>query len=157
MKKVIETKYMMATTAIHKLGDISRDTPDLCVVSEEDEDNFYGNWVTGFGFISVRFPKTTTRNLTEDEIEKYHGMQFSIGDTPLPALNLKGEDFYKKVVISKEGTDKVYSGTLLGPIKKGRSIVLMRDDGYTFRSSEIKEVNDNKIQTRNSVYNIQYK
>ena len=26
-------KYMMATTAIHKLGDISSDTPDLCRVS----------------------------------------------------------------------------------------------------------------------------
>lgn len=66
-------KYMMATAAIHQLGDISSTTPDLCVVYGEDEDNYIGNWVEGFGFVNVRFPKATTRELSEDEKNLYHG------------------------------------------------------------------------------------
>src|SRR5262245_33776144 len=42
-------KYMMATKAIHQLGDISRDKPDICQIFGEDADNYIGNWVTGFG------------------------------------------------------------------------------------------------------------
>ena len=64
-------KYMMATGAIHKLGDISREQEDICYVHEEYEDHYIGNWVTGYGFINVKFPKETTRNLTKEEIEKY--------------------------------------------------------------------------------------
>ena len=57
----------MATKAVHKLGDISRNKPDLCIVHDEDEKNYIGNWVTGFGFINVKFPKNTTRELSEEE------------------------------------------------------------------------------------------
>lgn len=64
-------KYKMATTAIHQLGDISSEEEDLCFVYAEDEDNWYGQWVTGLGFFDVRFPKSTTRDLTEQEVEKY--------------------------------------------------------------------------------------
>ena len=64
-------RYMMATTAIHKLGDISNDTPDLCYIHDEDDENFIGMWATGLGFINVKFPKTTTRELTDEEWAKY--------------------------------------------------------------------------------------
>jgi hypothetical protein len=52
-----ETRYMMATTAIHQLGDISRDKSDLCYIHGEDGDNFIGRWATGYGFVNVKFPK----------------------------------------------------------------------------------------------------
>lgn len=61
----------MATKAIHQLGDISSDWDDLCFVYAEDDDNWYGKWVTGFGFFDVKFPKATTRDLTEQEIVYY--------------------------------------------------------------------------------------
>ena len=63
---------MMATKAIHNLGDISRDIPDLCYINTEDDDNYIGGWVSGFGFINVKFPKNTTRELTPEEYKKYH-------------------------------------------------------------------------------------
>lgn len=84
-----KSRYMMATKAIHKLGDISRDKPDLCVVHDEDKENYIGNWVTGFGFINVKFPKSTTRELTEEEKEHYHGMQVVIGDGPVGRIYTK--------------------------------------------------------------------
>ena len=63
---------MMATEAIHHLGDISRGPePDICYVHEEHDDHYIGNWVTGHGFIRTKFPKETTRNLTNEEIEEY--------------------------------------------------------------------------------------
>ena len=74
----MKNKYMIATKAFHKLGEISRSEPDLCVISKEDADNYYGSWVTGFGFIEVRFPKKTTRALTAEDVEKYKG-RYGIG------------------------------------------------------------------------------
>jgi hypothetical protein len=58
-----KTKKMLATKAYHKLGDISREKPSLCIVNEADEDNYYGQWESGFGFINVRFPKETTKEI----------------------------------------------------------------------------------------------
>jgi len=81
MKKM--NKYMMATTAIHKLGDISRDEIDICYVHNETTTHYIGSWVTGLGFVEVLFPKETTRDLTNEEIEKY--IQISDG----PAIKLK--------------------------------------------------------------------
>lgn len=63
--------YMMATRASHVLGDVSRDEPDLAVVYSQDSDNYIGNWRTGFGYINVRFPKDSTRELTAQERVKY--------------------------------------------------------------------------------------
>ncbi len=63
---------MIATTAIHKLGDISREDGDLCRVTKETETDYLGMWVTGFGFFDVKFPKETTRDLTPEEVEKYN-------------------------------------------------------------------------------------
>lgn len=71
-------KYMMATTAIHKLGDISSDTPDICIVHGEDGDDYIGHWVTGLGFIDVRFPKATTFDLTDEDKAKYNGMRLAM-------------------------------------------------------------------------------
>lgn len=62
-------RYRMGTEAHHQLGDISRDEPSIFYYSAKDEDNYYGAWVTGFGFIKVRFPAATTRALTDDELE----------------------------------------------------------------------------------------
>jgi hypothetical protein len=70
-RRKMSVRCMMGTTAIHKLGDISRDEPDLCYIHEEDSDNYIGNWATGFGFIDVRFPKSTTRELTPEETARY--------------------------------------------------------------------------------------
>jgi hypothetical protein len=68
-------RYMMATTAIHKLGDISSDIPDICVVSSETETDYIGNWVFGLGFFDVKFPKSTTKELTEEDKLKYNGLK----------------------------------------------------------------------------------
>jgi hypothetical protein len=63
----------MGTTAIggppSNPYDISRDDPDYFWVDEVDDDNYIGRWVTGFGFINVRFPKETSRELTDEEFE----------------------------------------------------------------------------------------
>jgi hypothetical protein len=63
--------YMMATKATHKLGDLSRKNPELACIQSEDEDNYYGYWIEGLGFIDVQFPKSTTRELTEEEKVKF--------------------------------------------------------------------------------------
>jgi hypothetical protein len=57
----------MMAKAFSKAGDLSRDEPDLAIIGSEDVENYIGNWQTGFGFINVRFPKETTRELTEEE------------------------------------------------------------------------------------------
>lgn len=84
-------KYMMATKAIHKLGDISSDEPDLCLIHSEDNENWIGNWVTGFGFINVKFPKISTRELTCEEIEKYNKQYVQLSDHPPIKLNVGSE------------------------------------------------------------------
>lgn len=85
MKKI--DTYMMATKAIHKLGDISSNIPDLCYVYEEHDDHYIGNWVTGYGFVHVKFPKETTRKLTQEEINKYSKKYIQIGNQPVYSLN----------------------------------------------------------------------
>lgn len=55
-------KYMMATTALHKLGNISSDKPDLCHVIKESETDYYGTWVTGMGFLMLGFQKKQQGN-----------------------------------------------------------------------------------------------
>jgi len=59
MSKYKNCRFMMATKATHKLGDLSRDVPDLCAIWEESGNNYIGNWVTGFGFFNVKFPRST--------------------------------------------------------------------------------------------------
>ena len=74
-------RYMMATVAYHRLSDISSDHPTLCDIDSEDEENYIGNWVDGFGFVEVRFPKATTRELTDDE-KSYHSSTVDYIDYP---------------------------------------------------------------------------
>lgn len=71
-------RYMMATRAAHRLGDVSREEPDLAIVYGEDGANYVGQWVTGAGFVDVRFPKATTRELTPDEKDRYRGKRYGV-------------------------------------------------------------------------------
>lgn len=84
--------YMMATQAMHCLGDISRMDPDLCVVHSETDTHYIGNWVTGFGFIGVEFPKETTRVLHPAEIERFSKMRYQINNQPVVVLNFTKEN-----------------------------------------------------------------
>lgn len=67
--------YMMATAATHHVGDISRDEPDLAVIYGEHDDHWIGEWAAGLGFINARFPKETTRELTDAE-KAYYGTKY---------------------------------------------------------------------------------
>ena len=59
----------MGTVAHHRLGDISRDEPDVFIARETWPEDYVGEWLTGFGFVNVRFPKATSRELTADELD----------------------------------------------------------------------------------------
>ena len=85
----MEPKYMMATKAIHQLGDISSNTPDLCMITNEDESDYIGNWVAGLGFIGVRFPKETTRELTQEEKNHWNGSMLELAGNIYP-LHIPG-------------------------------------------------------------------
>lgn len=63
------TNIRRGTTAHHKLGDISRPHGDFFYVDREERDDYVGRWMTGFGFVEVRFPKRTTRTITPGERE----------------------------------------------------------------------------------------
>lgn len=82
-----------ATTAIHQLGDISRPKGDFAQVFREDDDNFYGNWFYGFGFVSVKFPKSTTRRLTNEELDSFRKKGFAIGRETIRDNNDWAETF----------------------------------------------------------------
>lgn len=75
-------RYMMATLAFHALGSVSRRPEDLCFVTWDDGADYIGNWVTGYGFIHVRFPKETTRELTAEERARFNGKRLEINGTP---------------------------------------------------------------------------
>jgi len=81
-------KYMMAAKAMHKIGDISREKEDICIIHAENDQNYIGNWVTGFGFINVEFPKKTTREFTPCEIKKYNSTYVQLSDYPPHKLNV---------------------------------------------------------------------
>jgi hypothetical protein len=80
-KQKIEGKYLIGTLAYHQLGEISRE-PDLFRADGETKDYWVGMWVTGFGFFDVLFPKDTSRELTDEEKEKYNKMSVQIGSQP---------------------------------------------------------------------------
>jgi len=87
MKKI--DKYMIATKATHKLGDLSREMDstlehleNLCRVTKEDDENYYGMWTTGMGFFDVKFPKETTRELTQEEIDFCNTKSVAINNQP---------------------------------------------------------------------------
>jgi len=74
---------MIATEAYHNNGDISRhidldgqEEPccNVCYVESEIGDSFFGRWFFGLGFFNVRFPKASTREVTEKEREDINRM-----------------------------------------------------------------------------------
>lgn len=83
--------YIMATTAYHKTGNISRDKPDLAIVFSEDDDNLYGNWMFGYGFINVKFPKNTVKKLTENDIKKFNKISYGINNQILGKLDITND------------------------------------------------------------------
>jgi len=113
----IPPRYMMATKALHKLGDISRETPQLCDVYGQDKKNFIGSWVEGFGFFDVRFPKNTTRELTEEEKKKWDGKIIAINDDPKFVVRTLGKEQRKKVPQPLNWAGKIIMDTIKG-IKK---------------------------------------
>ena len=80
---------MMATKAYHKLGDISSEKPDLCTVYSETENYYIGQWVTGLGFFNVHFPKDSTRELTESEVEYYENLSLSMNNQDLGKIKIR--------------------------------------------------------------------
>ena len=68
-------KYMIATKANHKLGDLTRPEGDICMIKKETDEHYIGQWVFGYGMVGIEFPKNTTRTLTETEKEHYNGMK----------------------------------------------------------------------------------
>lgn len=81
-------KYMMATKAFHKLGDVSSDTPDLCQVFKMDKKYYYGHWVEGYG-LNVRFPKKTTKYLTKEQVKYYKNKSVIYRSGVVHRLNIK--------------------------------------------------------------------
>ena len=71
--KRIPSRYMMATKARHAVGgDLSQKEPRLCRIYGEDDENFVGEWVEGF-FQDIKFLKSATRKLTQEEKDKWNG------------------------------------------------------------------------------------
>ena len=87
-KKIVLPCYMMATKAIHKLGDISSSEPDICRIESEDDENYIGRWVCGMGFVHVKFPKSSTRKLTSEEVEYFSKQYFQLSGGPPQKLDL---------------------------------------------------------------------
>ena len=61
--------------AISKSGefDLSRDCLDaeLICISNEDDQNWIGNYAEGFGFCDIRFAKEDCRDATDEEVEQW--------------------------------------------------------------------------------------
>ncbi len=75
--------YMMAMEATHQTGPLKKlddedNEPELCHVTRTVLDEYVGQFIEGMGFMGVRFPVKTTRRLTEEEFNKYHGRTMSI-------------------------------------------------------------------------------
>lgn len=77
-------RYMLATVAMCRLhgDDISRDEFDLCSVWGETKHFYIGLWVTDRNFKEVWFPKSTTRELTPEEVSKYEKLIVGIPEQP---------------------------------------------------------------------------
>ena len=84
----IEPRYLMGTKAFHNLGELSSDDYDLFYANGETENYWIGSWVTGFGFFNICFPKETSRELNEEEIEKYNNSYVRINSQPAIKLNI---------------------------------------------------------------------
>ncbi len=157
--------HMMATKAYHQLGDLSRDKPDLCSISNETPNYYVGSWVEGFGFFHVLFPKETTRDLTKDELDDNDGTPMAINSTPIGSLKIKerigSTRTPKKVrLVKMSGVNNdefeighEVVGELQGKIKVGSSVTIFHDDTKFFITSLVTEIiSENQFKTRNSIY-----
>ena len=84
---------MMGTVAFFHGLDITRpastglDTVEnVFEVEGEEEFSYLGHWVVGLGFLGVKFPKETSRNLTADEEEFCRQKSIIIGGNKIPLM-----------------------------------------------------------------------
>ena len=76
-------RYMMGTIAHHGCaGDVSKESPHICLVYYEDEDgnDWIGQWLEEPEVFDVRFPKQSTRDLTWEEKQLYHKRRLVVGN-----------------------------------------------------------------------------
>lgn len=87
----IEHLIYISTEAQHLMGDISRDNPDTFTAVGETNTAYYGQWIEGYGYINVMFPKTSVRKATEEEKQKYCTGVFACSNGQ--RFSLKPEEF----------------------------------------------------------------
>ena len=74
-----EPKVMIGTIGYHQLGQLGGDdVEDWFYAVSETQDYWIGNWITGFGFFNILFPKDTSRGLTQKELEYFNTLRFTI-------------------------------------------------------------------------------
>ena len=159
--------HMMATKAYHQLGEISREKPDLCVIINETPNFYVGNWSEGYGFFHVLFPKETTRDLTDEEFEKFEGTPMGINNQMAYSLNIvrRMDDPKKEIKVklikldesnpNRHNINVGYSveGTTNVRPRVDKCFFIYHDDTKLFNTSPVVEIiNDNKFRTRNSTY-----
>ncbi len=105
MRKLEKVRFMMATKASHTMGDISRDSPSLCIVYGEEDEHWVGRFLTGFGFCDIRFPKKTTREPTKQEKEIWNGEAFGVGGRVLNVVVFPGFGVPKRAIVVKTNND----------------------------------------------------
>ncbi len=98
-RKYDQGYYMMANQCVyHHTGELDQFSKyDIVIVFSEDAENYIGNWVTGFGFVGVRFPKDTTRPLTDEEADYYSGRATRINSQPPQRIGTREELLEKPV------------------------------------------------------------
>jgi hypothetical protein len=79
---------MMATKAKHPVGDLSLSKPCLCIIDREEGDYYVGSWVLGFCVIDMKFPKVSTRELTEEEVKHWNGRGLCVGNRLVEVIQI---------------------------------------------------------------------
>jgi uncharacterized cupin superfamily protein len=85
------SKLVTATKALHKIGDISSEEPDLAQVNKREGNFYVGSWVCGVGFFDVKFPIETTRPCTEEE--KAYWLKGTFRSSFAPDFKLQEDEF----------------------------------------------------------------
>lgn len=73
--KEIWPKFMLGTTAYHKLGNLSDEEGALFIAHKENKKYYQGQWtqdsgVTSYGFFGILFPKNKCKEIPEPPKEK---------------------------------------------------------------------------------------
>lgn len=77
-KRLEKPIHLMAKEGYHKMLNYINDTYAFIVVHSEYKDFYIGNWLEGFGFVDIQFPKNKTRSLTKEEQEKINNSRIVI-------------------------------------------------------------------------------